>query len=302
VLQHHYETTFAEFMEIEKALVTAPSEERDTLAAKATALRGFADRLEGEIRKLGDNAAAPAAATQPRKTGNYLRSSTRRMGGAGLASGSYTPAQATGAPDTDASRSDSPLAWCPESSSSDKEWITLHYDRRVEIAEVRIHETYATGALARVVAQLTDDYGRLSQEQLLWAEIEARERPPVVRVITAPPGVMANCIRLELDTARIQNWQEIDAVELVGRDGTRQWAEEAEASSYWGRERTSFSPAGTFGSGDLSRASALSGEGATSLAPSAAGEPSVLAAPGDAGGLGVGSSSLPTPDLSSRPK
>ncbi|HZJ13955.1 MAG TPA: hypothetical protein VFD27_02850 [Chthoniobacteraceae bacterium] len=300
VLQHHYETAFAEFMEIEKALVTASSEERDTLTAKATALRGFAERLEGEIRKLGDNA-APTAATQPRKTGNYLRRSVRPIGGAG-AFGSYTPAQATGAPDTDASRSDSPLAWCPESSSSDKEWLTLRYNHRVEIAEVRIHEAYATGALARVIAQLTDDNGRLLQEHLLWAETETPERPPVVRVITAPPGVMANGIRVELETARIQNWQEIDAVELVGRDGTRQWAEEAEASSYWGRERTSFSPAGTFGSGDLSRASALSGEGATSLAPSAAGEPSVLAAPGDAGGLGVGSSSLPTPDLSSRPK
>ena len=239
-LQRHYETAFAEFMEIEKALVTASSEERDTLSAKAQALRGFADKLEDEIRKLGDNA-APAGATQPRKTGNYLRSSSRRMGGAGLVPGSYTPAQATGAPNVDASRSDSPLAWCPESSSSDKEWITLHYDHRVEIAEVRIHETYATGALARVFAQLTDDNGRLVQEHLLWAETEARERPPVVRVITAPPGVMANAIRLELETTRIQNWQEIDAVELVGRDGTRQWASQAEASSSWGRERISLS-------------------------------------------------------------
>jgi hypothetical protein len=296
VLQRHYETAFAEFMEIEKALVTASSEERDTLSAKAKALRGFADKLEDEIRKLGDNA-VPATATQPRKTGNYLRSSNTRMAGAGPASGSYTPTQATGAPNADASRGDSPLAWCPESSSSDKEWLTLHYNHRVEIAEVRIHENYATGALARVVAQLTDDNGRLLQEQLIWAETEARERPPVVRVITAQPGVMANCIRLELETARIQNWQEIDAVELVGRNGTRQWAEEAEASSYWGRGRTSL-----FGSGDFSQNPALSSEGAAILTPSATGQPSVLAAPGDAGGLGAGSNSSLEPDLSSRPK
>jgi len=31
-------------------------------------------------------------------------------------------------------------------------------------------------------------------------------------------------IRIELDTTRTNNWQEIDAVEMVGRDGSRQWA------------------------------------------------------------------------------
>lgn len=72
VLQHHYETAFAEFMEIEKALVTASSEERETLAAKAKALRGFADRLEDEIRKLGDNELPTTTAPTRRNAGDIL--------------------------------------------------------------------------------------------------------------------------------------------------------------------------------------------------------------------------------------
>jgi hypothetical protein len=97
VLQRSYETTFSEFMEMEKALVTAPAEDRDALAAKAKALRGFAERLEDEIHKLGDTA-IPATATQPRKTGKNLPSLARPPRAIGLAPENYTPAPATGAP------------------------------------------------------------------------------------------------------------------------------------------------------------------------------------------------------------
>jgi hypothetical protein len=38
-------------------------------------------------------------------------------------------------------------------------------------------------------------------------------------------------IKVYLDTSLIQGWEEIDAVELVGRDGSRQWAKDVNASS-----------------------------------------------------------------------
>jgi hypothetical protein len=67
------------------------------------------------------------------------------------------------------------------------------------------------------------------------------EQVPFVRIIEAQPGIKANCIRLQFDMTRIGNLQEIDAVELLGRDGSRQWANRAEASSHWGQgRRTSF--------------------------------------------------------------
>ena len=43
--------------------------------------------------------------------------------------------------------------------------------------------------------------------------------------------VRASRIKVYLDTTRQRGWNEIDAVELVGKDGTRQWASRASASS-----------------------------------------------------------------------
>jgi len=40
-----------------------------------------------------------------------------------------------------------------------------------------------------------------------------------------------------LDRRRVPGWNEIDAVELVGRDGSRQWATSAIASSSYAEPR-----------------------------------------------------------------
>jgi hypothetical protein len=50
--------------------------------------------------------------------------------------------------------------------------------------------------------------------------------------VPVPEGVPADPIFIvEFDTTRVGGWTEIDAVELVGRDGSRQWAKSADASS-----------------------------------------------------------------------
>jgi len=58
-------------------------------------------------------------------------------------------------------------------------------------------------------------------------------------VFEVPPGIRSDKLRVELDTKRVAGWNEIDAVELIGSDGTRQWATESTASSYYGESRTS---------------------------------------------------------------
>jgi hypothetical protein len=141
---------------------------------------------------------------------------------------SYAGGRATGPPDAGEHGNDSSNAWCPAPQSG-REWLKLSYGRPVEIKEIAIHETYATGALSRVVATMPD-----GKEKVLWAGQEPVEKPPVQRIVQVPAGVRSDQIRIELDTTRTGNWQEIDAVELVGRDGSRQWAKEAEGSSYWG--------------------------------------------------------------------
>ena len=145
---------------------------------------------------------------------------------------SYAGGKATGTPDGDEHGRDSPNAWCPAPMSSGGEWLKLSYGKPVEISEIAIHESYATGALSRVVALMPD-----GKERVLWEGKEPVEPPPVQRIVPVPPGVRMDQIRIELDTTRTNTWQEIDAVELVGRDGSRQWAKEAESSSYWGSGR-----------------------------------------------------------------
>ena len=50
--------------------------------------------------------------------------------------------------------------------------------------------------------------------------------------------MMGHHIRaLHLDTTRVSGWNEIDAVELIGRDGSRQWATSAKASSSYAGPR-----------------------------------------------------------------
>ena len=99
----------------------------------------------------------------------------------------------------------------------------------MEVGEINIHETYNPGAVSKVSAILPD-----GREKVIWEGTETAETGIVERALKVPPGIRSDQIRIELDTARVPGWNEIDAVELVGRDGSRQWAAESTASSYYG--------------------------------------------------------------------
>jgi hypothetical protein len=96
----------------------------------------------------------------------------------------------------------------------------------VEVAEVRVRETYNPGAISKISAMLPN-----GQEMIVWQGIEAPAQAPVDRSFQIPAGIQANEIKVYLDRSRIPGWNEIDAVELVGRDGSQQWAASAVASS-----------------------------------------------------------------------
>jgi hypothetical protein len=66
---------------------------------------------------------------------------------------------------------------------------------------------------------------------VLWEGAEPAAQPPVDFSVPVQGNVLANSIKVYLDTARVPGWNEIDAVELIGRDGSRQWAKQASASS-----------------------------------------------------------------------
>ena len=75
---------------------------------------------------------------------------------------------------------------------------------------------------------------------------------PADQMFAVPPGITAQSIRVYLDTAKVPGWNEIDAVELIGRDGTRQWAKSATASSTYAQRGSGVTAVGS-GTGLLSR-------------------------------------------------
>jgi len=139
---------------------------------------------------------------------------------------SWGPEQVVGPPNTPEA-GDIPTAWAPQSSqSSAEEWLHLGYEQPVEVAEVRVRETYNPGAISKIAAVMPD-----GRETVVWEGTEPAAQAPVDRSFPVPPGIQANQIKVYLDRQRSPGWNEIDAVELVGRDGTRQWAASASASS-----------------------------------------------------------------------
>ena len=72
----------------------------------------------------------------------------------------------------------------------------------------------------------------------LWRGEPPKIASPSNTVFTAPSGVTTGRIKVYLDTKRVAGWNEIDAVQLVGRDGSRQWAKNASASSSYGGDST----------------------------------------------------------------
>jgi hypothetical protein len=139
---------------------------------------------------------------------------------------SWGPEQVLGPPDTH-SAGDIPSAWAPLSSQGGaNEWLHVNYDRAVDISEIHVRETHNPGAIAKLAAVLPD-----GREVVLWEGAEPKAEAPVDMTFSVPNGVSAQSVKIYLDRTRVPGWNEIDAVELVGRDGSRQWASSATASS-----------------------------------------------------------------------
>lgn len=144
---------------------------------------------------------------------------------------SWSPGRAAGPPDT-ADHGDYATAWASQSPDAGKEWLQVKYPKSVEIGEITIHETYNPGAISSVSAVMPD-----GSQRIIWEGTMNPDTGVVERAVKVPPGIRSDQIRIELDTSRVPGWNEIDAVELVGTDGSRQWGVESTASSYYGQGR-----------------------------------------------------------------
>ncbi len=144
----------------------------------------------------------------------------------------WSPEQVIGPADTP-NAGDYTTAWATREPDAGPEWLSVGFATPVEIAEVRIRESYNPGAIVSVAAVVNN------REVALWEGQSAGGRVPRDFVVRAGPGTRAQSVIIRLDTASVPGWNEIDAVELVGRDGSRQWAVAATASSSYAERLSS---------------------------------------------------------------
>ena len=142
----------------------------------------------------------------------------RQWASTAKASSEYSPdgwnaQQACGPPNTETA-GDHNTAWTTQAEDAGPQWIELTYGIPVFPDGVRIHETFNCGTVVRVEALNSS-----GQWMPLWAGADPTLGQPIAwfEVPFTPQPFTTRTIRVTLDTAKVPGWNEIDAVELLGR-------------------------------------------------------------------------------------
>jgi hypothetical protein len=146
---------------------------------------------------------------------------------------SYSAMQAAGAPNTFAC-ADSVSAWA-SLTSTEQATLTVLFDVPVIPSRVNIHQTYNPGAITGIDLLPADGSGAL--EVTNSADPGGSPCPGVSSIDILGDAPLVNGVTIHLDQSKLANWNEIDAVELVGlaEPGVEisMWAEYAEATSQY---------------------------------------------------------------------
>lgn len=146
----------------------------------------------------------------------------------------WSPAQATNAPDAKRG-ADDPKAWATALADGGAEWLAVTYKTPVLASSIHIVETLNPGAVTRVVVTGSD-----GEEQEVWQGTDPTKAPGGTLKVPLPKPMPVRNVRVELDTARVPGWNEIDAVGLRTANGKIRWADAATASSYYGASTSPF--------------------------------------------------------------
>jgi hypothetical protein len=66
----------------------------------------------------------------------------------------------------------------------------------------------------------------------VWAGVDPSKGQEIAATpFSVPGGINAKRVRVYLDTSKVAGWEEIDAMQITGRDGSAQWAKSVNASS-----------------------------------------------------------------------
>ena len=142
----------------------------------------------------------------------------------------WSPGQALGTPDTPTG-GDQVTAWASSSADGQREWLLLDFATPVVPKLVRVFEMCSTGALDKVEVTKPD-----GTEVVAWTGIDPLPRGQQMGTSEVPLSGLefpVDRVRLHFDSPNVPGWNEVDAVGLVARDGTVQYAVAAQASSIY---------------------------------------------------------------------
>jgi len=126
----------------------------------------------------------------------------------------YSAARATGAPNVPVA-GNSPDAWCPAVRNVGLDWLAVTFARPVSAVEVRVRQSDASGALAKVEAIEPD-----GTSHLWWEGVDPAKAAAIREIVWFAVRVPATAypvahVKLTLNLASGPGYKQIDAVQLV---------------------------------------------------------------------------------------
>lgn len=125
----------------------------------------------------------------------------------------YNAMQATGAPNT-AQCADAGTAWASSAAQSPKEALTLYFDNAVWATQINIYETFTPGSITGIALIPATGADPIPVANSAGTNNDC---PGIFSIdITGDVPSTVNGVIIYLDQRKGGNWDEIDAVELVG--------------------------------------------------------------------------------------
>jgi hypothetical protein len=125
---------------------------------------------------------------------------------------SWSANQATSAPNVD-KYGDDGAAWTSKTPDGGIEWLDLKFPKPVYATEVRVRESFGSGAVIKV--EVFDEQGVAHS---VWQGNDPTTELNYLMVKFPKTTFKADRVKITLATNVVAGWNEIDAVQLVGGD------------------------------------------------------------------------------------
>jgi hypothetical protein len=125
---------------------------------------------------------------------------------------SWSANQVTGLPNVD-KYGDDGNAWAPKTQDAGIEWLDVKFPKPVHATEIRVRESCGSGAVIKV--ELFDEQG---VAHTAWAGNDPTTELNYLIVKLPKTDYKTDRVKVTLATNVIPGWNEIDAIQLVGKD------------------------------------------------------------------------------------